>query len=90
MTLTDAFAHAFFKMLAILRPYLPQIVTGGGWAPFLYYRYLVKNRQHTPIFTSDIDLMVRHQVPIVEPKTIDEILTGETKLEAGAITTVLQ
>jgi len=73
--MTEGFTRGLFKTLAILKPYLPQIVIGGGWAPFLYYHYLVKNRQHAPVLTSDIDLMVRHQVPIVGPKTIDEILT---------------
>ena len=75
------FAHGLFKTLAILEPYLPQIVIGGGWAPFLYYHYLVKNRQHTPVLTRDIDFMVRHQVPVVGAKTIDEILTLEAKLK---------
>jgi hypothetical protein len=41
----DDFARGLLKMLAVLRPYLPQIVIGGGWAPFLYYRYLAKNRE---------------------------------------------
>lgn len=79
-TITEDFTYSLFKILAILGPYLQQIVIGGGWAPFLYYRYLVKNKQHVPMLTSDIDLMVRHQVPIVGPKTIDEILTAEAKL----------
>ena len=76
----DDFARGFLKTLAVLRPYLPQIVIGGGWAPFLYYRYLAKNREHTPVLTRDIDFMVGHQVPIVGPQTIDEILTKEAKL----------
>ena len=79
--MTKDFAHGLFKTLTILEPYLPQIVIGGGWAPFLYFHYLAKNRQHTPVLTSDVDLMVRHQVPIVGPKTIDEILTVEAKLK---------
>lgn len=76
----DDFARGLLKTLAVLRPYLPQIVVGGGWAPFLYYRYLAKNREHTPVLTRDIDFMVGHQVPIVGPQTIDEILTKEAKL----------
>ncbi len=79
--MTEDFTRGLFKTLAILEPYLPQIVIGGGWAPFLYYHYLVKNKQHEPVLTSDIDLMVRHQVPIVGPKTIDELLTDEASLE---------
>lgn len=80
-TMTENFTRGFFKTLAILEPYLPQIVIGGGWAPFLYYHYLAKNRQHTPVLTKDIDLMVGHRVPIVGPKTINEILTVEAKLK---------
>ena len=76
----DDFARCLLKTLAVLRPYLPQIVIGGGWAPFLYYRYLAKNRKHTPVLTRDIDFMVGHRVPIVGPQTIDEILTKEAKL----------
>lgn len=79
--MTEEFTRGLFKTLSILKPYLPQIVIGGGWAPFLYYHYLVKNRQHAPVLTSDIDLMVSHHVPIVGPKTIDEILTVEANLE---------
>ena len=37
--MVDEFAQGFFRMLTALRPYLPQIVIGGGWAPFLYYRF---------------------------------------------------
>ncbi|MCP4628439.1 MAG: hypothetical protein GY850_33755 [bacterium] len=76
----DDFARGLLKTLTVLRPYLPQIVIGGGWAPFLYYRYLAKNHEHTPVLTRDIDFMVGHQVPIVGPQTIDEILTKEAKL----------
>lgn len=76
----DDFARGLLKTLTVLRPYLPQIVIGGGWAPFLYFRYLAKNREHTPVLTRDIDFMVGHQVPIVGPQTIDEILTREAKL----------
>jgi hypothetical protein len=79
--MTENFAHGLFETLAALRPYLPQIIIGGGWAPFLYYRYLTKNRQHAPVLTSDIDLMVRHRIPIVGRKTIDEILTVEAGLK---------
>ncbi|MGD9214451.1 MAG: GSU2403 family nucleotidyltransferase fold protein [Desulfobacteraceae bacterium] len=78
--MTEDFKRGLLKTLAVLRPYHLQIVIGGGWAPFLYYRYLVKNRERTPILTRDIDFMVRHQVPLVGPKTIDEILTKEASL----------
>ena len=43
--MSEDFTRGLFKVLTVLHPYLSQIVIGGGWAPFLYYRYLVKNRQ---------------------------------------------
>lgn len=79
--MAEDFTRGLFKTLTVLRPYYKQIVIGGGWAPFLYYRYLAGNREHTPVLTRDIDLMVGHQVPIVGTKTIDEILTAEAGLE---------
>jgi hypothetical protein len=78
--MTENFAHSLFKTLVILKPYLRHIVIGGGWVPFLYFHYLAKNRQHTPVLTSDIDLMVRHQVPIEGLKSIDDILTEEDNI----------
>ena len=81
MTMNEDFTRGFFNTLVILRSYLSEIVIGGGWAPFLYYRYLVGDRNHDPVLTSDIDLMVKHQVPTFGSKTIDELLT-EANLEA--------
>ncbi len=48
------FTKGLFKTLWILRDYLPEIVVGGGWAPFLYYRYLVKDTDRDLIFTRAI------------------------------------
>jgi predicted nucleotidyltransferase len=73
--MNEAFVRSFFSTLAILRSYLPQFVVAGGWAPFLYYRYYVKDRTHIPILTSDMDLMVNQNVSIVGSKTIDQLLT---------------
>lgn len=80
--MAEEFTRGLFKTLAVLRAYHNQIVIGGGWAPFLYFRYLARNREHLPVLTSDIDLMVGHRVPVVGAKTIDEILTSEAGLEA--------
>jgi len=54
MTMNEDFTRGFFNMLVILRSYLSEIVIGGGWAPFLYYRYLGGDRNHDPLLTSDI------------------------------------
>ena len=32
---------AFLNSIGILREYLPDIVIGGGWAPLIYYHYLL-------------------------------------------------
>lgn len=79
--MNEDFTRGFFNTLVILKNYLSEIVIGGGWAPFLYYRYLVGNRGHDPMLTSDIDFVVSHHVPIHGTKTIDELLTV-AKLEA--------
>jgi hypothetical protein len=81
MTMNEDFTRGFFNTLVILKSYSSEIVVGGGWAPFLYYRYLVGNRNHAPVRTSDIDLIVKHHVPKFGSKTIDELLT-EANLEA--------
>jgi len=70
-----------YKALIILSDYLPEIVVGGGWAPFLYNRYLFRNRQREPVFTRDIDFMVNPKIPIIGQKTVDQLL-----VEAGLST----
>ena len=81
MTMSEDFTRGFFNTLVILRSYLSEIVIGGGWAPFLFYRYLVGDRNHDPLRTSDIDFIVKHHVPKFGSKTIDELLT-DANLEA--------
>lgn len=76
--MNDPFITGFLKTLLILKDYLPVIVVGGGWAPFIYYRYLLKDKEHEPIYTRDIDFMVQTQVPVIGSKTVDQLL-----VEAG-------
>ena len=76
--MNDFFVSGFLKTLWILKDYLPVIVIGGGWAPFVYHRYLLGNTSHEPIRTRDIDLMVPRTVPIIGGKTVDQVL-----VEAG-------
>jgi hypothetical protein len=75
--MTQHFAKGLFKTLWILRDYLPEIVVGGGWAPFLYYRYLLEDTDRDPIFTRDIDLLVKLKVPVIGSRTIDQLLEKE-------------
>ena len=76
--MNDPFISGFLKTLRILKDYLSVIVIGGGWAPFIYYRYLLGDKAHAPIRTRDIDFMVQTQVPVIGSKTVDQIL-----VEAG-------
>lgn len=75
--MTHHFSQGLFKTLWILRDYLPEIVVGGGWAPFLYYRYLLGDTNREPIFTRDIDLLVKPEVPVIGQQTIDQLLAKE-------------
>lgn len=43
------------KVLADLKEFLPYLILVGGWAPFLYSKYLWKIR-YEPVSTADIDL----------------------------------
>lgn len=74
----EPFISGFLKTLRILKDYLSVIVTGGGWAPVIYYRYVLGDKAHALIFTRDIDFMVQHQVPVIGSKTVDQSL-----VEAG-------
>jgi hypothetical protein len=76
--MNDPFVTGFLKTLRILKDYLSVIVIGGGWAPFIYYRYLIGDKAHEPVHTRDIDFMVQAQLPIIGSKTVDQLL-----IEAG-------
>ena len=76
--MNDPFITGFLKTLQILKDYLSVIVIGGGWAPFIYYRYLLGNKVHEPIRTRDIDFVVQTQIPVIGSKTVDQLL-----IEAG-------
>jgi len=69
--MNESFAHGLIKILIVLKDYLSELVVGGGWAPFLYYRYLVGAKSHQPILTRDIDLLVSANVPAIGTNTID-------------------
>lgn len=70
----NIFKSGFLQTLVCLRDYLSVVVVGGGWAPLIYYHYLLKDKTIHPIMTKDIDFMVTHRVPVIGDRTIDEIL----------------
>ena len=71
----DRFHAGFLKSLWLIKDYLPQVVIAGGWAPFVYYRYLVGDRSKNPIRTGDLDIIVGNRLPLAGDKLLDEILT---------------
>lgn len=69
----------FLKALLTLRPYLDQLVIVGGWAAYIYHHYYSSERPEIePLGTMDIDFAARKPIPVVQDKTIDELL-----VEAG-------
>jgi len=76
--MSNIFKKEFFSTLLILRDYLSDIVIAGGWAPFIYYQYLLSDKEREPLRTKDIDIIVPERLKTKSNKTIDEIL-----IEAG-------
>lgn len=71
--------NEFLRALLILRPYLDQLVIVGGWAAYIFHQYYSSEQPKIgPLGTMDIDLAARKPIPIVQNKTIDELL-----IEAG-------
>ena len=70
----DDFKRGLFKTLSILEDYLQDIVIAGGWAPLIYYHYLLSDKNLNPLRTKDIDIVVPSKLKIIANKTIDELL----------------
>lgn len=51
-----------FKVMDILEEYLSEVVFAGGWAPLIFYHYLVGDKARTPLLTREFDLMVRRRM----------------------------
>ncbi len=49
----------FFKLTHELKEFKGNIVYVGGWLPYLYTKYLWKNKKYEPVFTTDIDIGLR-------------------------------
>ena len=78
--MSEDFKKGFLKTLWILKEYLPVIIIGGGWAPLIYYHYLIKDKSKESIRTRDIDLFVNINLPVLGSRTVDELL-GESGLQ---------
>lgn len=73
--MSDLFKREFFETLMILEDYLSDIVIAGGWAPLIYYHYLLSDKTREPLRTKDIDIVVPEHLKKRRNKTIDAILT---------------
>jgi hypothetical protein len=73
--MADISKLAFLKTIWLLKDYPADIVIGGGWAPLIYYHYLLGDKTKNPVRTFDIDLMVKNTVPIRGERSVDQVLT---------------
>lgn len=79
LMMTDSdFKKEFFNTLVILKDYLSDIVIAGGWAPLIYYHYILSDKNIRSLRTKDIDIVVPESLKKRREKTINELL-----LEAG-------
>jgi hypothetical protein len=79
LMMTDSdFKKEFFNTLVILKDYLSDIVIAGGWAPLIYYHYLLSDKNIRSLRTKDIDIVVPESLKKRREKTVNELL-----LEAG-------
>ena len=56
------FKNSLFKVVEILGEYRSEVVFAGGWAPLIYYHYLVGDKARTPLLTKEFDLMVGRRI----------------------------
>jgi hypothetical protein len=90
--MSNDFKNGFLKTLWILREYLPVIIIGGGWAPLIYYHYLIKDKSKEPMRTRDIDLFVKIRLPVIGDRTIDQLMVEsglQPKFESNDIPPVI-
>jgi len=73
--MSNQFKSEFFETLSIIKDYLPDIVIAGGWAPLIYYHYLLSDKTRVPLRTVDIDIVVPGKLRKRKSKTIDTLLT---------------
>jgi len=68
------FKRGFFRTLEILSDYLNDIVIAGGWAPFIYYHYLLNKKEIEPLRTKDIDIVVPEKLAKRKNRSVNEVL----------------
>jgi len=73
--MSNYFKKEFFETLLILKNYLSDFVIAGGWAPLIYYHYLLSDKTREPLRTKDIDIVVPAHLKKRKDRTVDEILT---------------
>jgi len=69
------FKRGFFGALEILEDYLNDVVIAGGWAPLIYYHYLLNKKEIEPLRTKDIDIVVPEKLAKRKNRSVDELLS---------------
>ena len=73
--MADKSKLAFLRTIWVLKDYLADLVIGGGWAPLIYYHYLLGDKTKNPVRTFDIDFMVKNTLPVRGERSVDQVLT---------------
>jgi len=68
------FKRGFFRSLEILEDYLNDMVIAGGWAPLIYYHYLLNKKEIEPLRTKDIDIVVPEKLAKRKNRSVNEVL----------------
>jgi hypothetical protein len=73
----DVLEHALQRIVWELRPYLPDIVIIGGWAPYLHRQYgSISSWNSALSLTAEVDVLVTPDLPRNGRKGLAEILEG--------------
>lgn len=81
MTEAENIESVFFKVLEDIKDYLEDLTLVGGWAPYVYARFLWENPAAKLITTSDVDFGIGKTKTKVYPRTIFQTLSPLDYLE---------
>jgi hypothetical protein len=65
--------RGFIRVLQALRPRLGEVVLTGGWAWYVYRKYLAGEKSNPGEFTLDVDVVLPRRLPATGPD-LDELL----------------
>ncbi len=73
--------RGFVHVLRALEPRLAEIVLAGGWAWYVYRKYLTGERSLPGEFTLDVDLVVPRRLSSTEPRLDEMLAAADFELE---------